>query len=305
MATITATKLGHWEDTTVWDLGRVPQDGDDVNISTYQVQITSSQIIPADGGTLNSITGTTGAIIFYSFDGQLILRATTIQAGANDSGIIQINYSDTDTIIYGNIYGSTTTTAAPGISYNKGHVTINGDIHGGTTSNSYGLGLASNSNVATIVINGDIYGGSTGGTYGISDANSVQTIRLFGNVYGGVAHGVSLIANCKYIQIGNVTGGTTTSTGYGIYNNGANSSVSVTGIVSGGDTRVNVGIFNNSTGNISIQGNLIYTLAPPITGLVTYNPSNYSYVQLNGEKFYVSSEQIGGAIIGGLGEWTF
>ena len=37
MATITATKSGNWSDTTVWDLGRAPVDGDLVQAVSYVI----------------------------------------------------------------------------------------------------------------------------------------------------------------------------------------------------------------------------------------------------------------------------
>ena len=58
MSTITATKAGNWSDTTVWDLGRIPANGDTVDLHGYVVNLDVATI-PATG-TLAGIVNMVG-----------------------------------------------------------------------------------------------------------------------------------------------------------------------------------------------------------------------------------------------------
>ena len=60
MPAINAIKNGNWSDATVWDLGRPPQAGDDVNLGSYVVALDVARAPTA--GSLNSLADNGGYV---------------------------------------------------------------------------------------------------------------------------------------------------------------------------------------------------------------------------------------------------
>ena len=277
MATITATKAGNWSDTTVWDLGRIPEAGDDVALAGYVIVWDTAQTrIPATG-TLTSIssTGKAGQISLAlddaAFHGGASIYATTITAGTKPatSGIILIS-GTTDHIItittgteagQGVFGGAGSTANTYGINHNStGTLNFIGRSTGGNLTNNEGI----YSNVAGIInVTGNLYGNPMGyqsrGLY-----NNNGTVNVTGNIYGGSGTGL--------LQ-------------YGLWN--VSGTVTIDGIINGG-TGVGDGYgIMNSAGNVTLSANttLINNVAVAYAGKTpAWQPASTSYA-----KFYVGA----------------
>jgi len=183
MATILASKSGNWSDPTVWVGGVVPGDGDTADLATYAVTM-DVPTLPASGSLLALQSNVTGYLLvpLSSFVGvPLTLNILDVYPGGVFMGIIrgtsvvnapnltlngQINPSSGGRGIYfSDVYSSAL-------------LTINGDVYGGTGSNTYGAIAAWNT-----VINGDVYGGSGSNSFGYLATNGTVTVN--GDVVAG------------------------------------------------------------------------------------------------------------------------
>jgi hypothetical protein len=301
MATITATKNGAWSDDTVWDLDRQPADGDDVDLSSYVVSITDITV-PIEGGSLKSLTASTGSLQIVNTEN--IINCDDIYAGANDP-LINLGFTQ-ELIINGNIHGSTTTQGASCITCGTNSVlTINGHIYGGEQINANGLEIQT---AQTVIINGNSTGGTTSSSHGIVYASTGGNVVINGSLFGGdIGYGLSVAGTNTNVTInGSINGGgTENNAAYGLYNNTTSSTIICNGDIIGGNNRNAYGIYNNSTGNITVTTGIEFTLAPPFAGTVTFNANERSQLRIDEDIFRLSREIIGGAIIGGLGEWCF
>jgi hypothetical protein len=306
MATVTATKDGTWDDTTVWDTEELPINGDDVNLGDYVVTIDQAMTIPVTG-RLGTITGATGNIAINNTTGRIDITADEIIADQNTTGIIQITNSSETYINILDIYADT----KKGIYLNNatGTIVINGNIHAGSANGSWCLYTGKNS-TGTTFINGDIYGGSSTQTYGCL-LQHARTVRIYGNIYGGTTGvGIYITSGTAITYItGNITGGTL-GVAYGVYNNSATSQTYIRGTIDGkpcniigGTTVGNVGIYNDSAALIYIEGNLVYSLASPIVGAITYSDSPFTYIKVGNNIFYTSSKEIIGTTNSSSNGW--
>ena len=191
MATITATKSGNWSDTTVWDLGRAPVDGDLVQAVSYVIDFDVDINQPST--VLNATSG------YFRYNGGATRNVT---ANANLG-----------------------THSTAGLIQNSAVGTLNfyGIVVGGSGSYAYG---AINNAAGTMTVDlavGNDYG--PGGTHpypapGVSANNTVGQITQVKRVRFG-AHGQSPImgavqmvvdASNEGVFVTNYSGGTRTLT---------------------------------------------------------------------------------------------
>lgn len=191
MATITATKSGNWSDTTVWDLGRAPVDGDLVQAVSYVIDFDVDINQPST--VLNATSG------YFRYNGGATRNVT---ANANLG-----------------------THSTAGLIQNSAVGTLNfyGIVVGGSGNNAYG---AINNAAGTMTVDlavGNDYG--PGGTHpystpGVSANNTVGQITQVKRVRFG-AHGQSPIvgavqmvvdASNEGVFVTNYSGGTRTLT---------------------------------------------------------------------------------------------
>ncbi len=305
MATITAIGSGEWDNPAIWDLGRIPANGDDVAIADQTVNIGSALTIPATG-KLGAVTNTTGNIQTTTFSGAVSFNAVSMTSGAN--AILHMTWGQHFGLHVDDVYASLTSNGVKGIEYNGDADTalvIVGNVHGGSTTNAWGVDTYAGGNLA---IYGNVTGGSGTSAYGLVVQNSPHSVLIVGNVTGGsVAHGVNVGGvNVTMSIMGNITGGSSeVNAVYGVYANSTTLNLTCVGDIIGGASRNSTGLYNNSTGTITLWCNIINTLAAGIVGNVTLETFPWSYVQYNSLKFYTSREQIGGAITSGTQGWSW
>jgi len=215
MATITATKSGNWSDTTVWDLGRAPVDGDLVQAVSYVIDFDVDINQPST--VLNATSG------YFRYNGGATRNVT---ANANlgthsTAGLIQ-NSAVGTLNFYGIVVGGSGSSAYGAMNYAAGTMTVT-TATGGSGSNAYG---AINNAAGTMTVDlavGNDYG--PGGTHpystpGVSANNTVGQITQVKRVRFG-AHGQSPIvgavqmvvdASNEGVFVTNYSGGTRTLT---------------------------------------------------------------------------------------------
>ncbi len=215
MATITAQANGNWSSTSTWDLGRLPQAGDDVNLSSYAVVWdTGITTIPATG-SLNSLTDTTGKLTWNSpdFSSDCVLNCTTITA-VGTSLIYQTGSSSSRklTINADALFGGSTN-GAEGI-HAHGDCTLVLYIRlvqGGTTTSTRGIMLWGNTTLYVYgfpgaQVCGDITtwpGGAGVENNGANPSYFYNCTIVGGNRVEGVTHtysGRSTFYNCNIID---------------------------------------------------------------------------------------------------------
>jgi hypothetical protein len=238
MPTITATKAGNWSDTSVWDLTRVPQDGDDVALAGYIIVWDIAQTrIPATG-TLASIssTGTAGQVTLALFNDAFHdgaeLNATNITAGTKpaSAGIISFSTSNATTHV---------------LTINTGK-TPNG-IFGGSNSGANAIYCAIEG--AHLVINGDIGGGSYANAHTVNIMSGV-VCTVTGDLYGGTSYAF-ICGNSAAAGSLTINGNITAAASSGLHNS-TTGAVTITGSIKGSDTAKGIcGVNNNSTGTIT------------------------------------------------------
>ena len=174
MATITATKSGNWSDTTVWDLGRAPVDGDLVQAVSYVIDFDVDINQPST--VLNATSG------YFRYNGGATRNVT---ANANlgthsTAGLIQ-NSAVGTLNFYGIVVGGSGSNAYGAINNAAGTITVT-TATGGSGSNAYG---AINNAAGTITVT-TATGGSGSYAYGaINNAAGTMTVDLaVGNDYG-------------------------------------------------------------------------------------------------------------------------
>jgi len=266
-ATITATKEGNWSDTTVWDLSRVPTDGDDVVLGGYAITWDSAQATIPASGILNTISdaGASGRIIL-ALDSAFCnsgcaLNVTTATCGTSTNGLIDVTgagaTTNTLTVTTGTgagegVIGGSASSACGLRNTSTGTVIVTNAI-GGSAISAYGV--RNNSSGAIIVTNA--IGGSASSAHGVTN-NSIGTV-IVTNATGGsatTAHGVNNSSTGTVI-VTNATGGSAT-TAHGV-NNSSTGTVSVSGNITGGTGLSATGIYNATTGQVTLSGTVTLT----------------------------------------------
>lgn len=207
MATIKATKAGNWSDTSVWDLGRIPQADDDVALAGYViVWDTSITRIPATG-TLTSIssTSTAGQITLalddVAFHGGASLYATTITAArkpATSGMILVTGTTDHVLTVTGDLINGDNSGAEALNNTGTGTVNIIGNITTSTVGSSTAYGVR-NTSTGTINVTGNITAVNCVGLYNASTG----AISVDGIVTGGSNTNVSISYAAGIANVGN------------------------------------------------------------------------------------------------------
>jgi hypothetical protein len=270
MATITATKAGNWSDTSVWDLGRVPQSGDDVALAGYViVWDTSITRIPASGSLASiSSTGTAGQI-------SIALNDAAFHSGATlDVGTGNITAGTKPTV-----FGLLLVTGA------TDHVlTITGNIVGGSNANAFGL-YASGS--GSIILNGNATGGTGSYAQGIY-ADSSSPVTINGNTQGGSANASGFRnGGTGAVSISGTCTGGSGSEAFGFWNS-STGAATINGNVVGGTYYSAGGVCNTSTGQVTLGSAVSIIQGTKGAGYMgnapAWSPASTSYA-----KFYVGA----------------
>ena len=275
MATITAAKAGNWSDTTVWNGGVVPGNGDTADLNGYVVAMDIATI-PASGTLLAIQSPAKAGQLTLALDtlGNSTINATTITPGTvGTGGFIRVSGGPSNTL------------------------TINGNIAAGASRGVYF------NSPSTLTVNGNVTGGSSGTTsHGIY--NLAGTVNVIGNVTGGssgtTSHGIYNLAGTVNV-IGNVTGGSNAAGTYGIYNT-STGAITITGNLTGGSANFAYAVNNASTAVVTLNScNMInsttalaYSGYPP----TTWNLNANNYIQWGSVKF--SQELPVGQILAGI-----
>jgi hypothetical protein len=199
----------------------------------------------------------------------------------NQVGIIQISSGTLN--LTGNLFGGSVTFNYPAI-WVQGTVDINifGNLSGTNNGNTgRGITISSSTN-SSININGDVYGGSSTGSNGLGIVGGSGVVNIYGNIYGGSAAG-GLLNNITTFVVyisGSVYGGSGSSC-YGV-SNSSTGLIYVLGECVGGRGSSAHGIQNTSNGglylnkvkpnNFGLNSNLEF---PPIGG-AAYGATNSS-----------------------------
>lgn len=223
-ATITAAKAGNWSDTSVWNGGAVPGNGDTADLNNYAIVMDITRI-PASGsllGITDNSTSATGCLtvaldtlgsseIYVNYSG-----ATGIVATKNTTGLIQVTGTTSNTLkITGNLTGGSANASSAVYHNSTGALTIIGDIAatGGIHNALYVL------TAATVSITGNITGGTNSGSRG-ARFDSTSTVTINGSVTGGSGSSAMGVYNASTGTVsvtGDITGGTGTSQAHGLY----------------------------------------------------------------------------------------
>lgn len=211
--TNTSTKSGNWSDTTVWGQGHVPLAGEDVVIATTHsvaVDVGVSGRIPATSGTLNSLSAAaagTGTITIDMTVQNLEIDATTFQAAAHTTGLIQLSgAAPTKTLtLVGNLIGGTGATNPACLSKGTSTciVNITGNVTGGSGTSAWGITDGSTAGLVTIT--GTVTGGSGSAAFGYRKINQ-NPVTINGSIVGGTgvaAAGVSTAGFASTITLNN------------------------------------------------------------------------------------------------------
>ena len=208
MATITATKSGNWSDTTVWDLGRAPVDGDLVQAVSYVIDFDVDINQPST--VLNATSG------YFRYNGGATRNVT---ANANlgthsTAGLIQ-NSAVGTLNFYGIVVGGSGSNAYGAINNAAGTITVT-TATGGSGNNAYG---AINNAAGTMTVT-TATGGSGSGAYGVFNS-AAGTITVTTATGGSGSYAYGAINNAAgTITVTTATGGSG-SYAYGAINNAA------------------------------------------------------------------------------------
>jgi len=206
MATITAAKAGNWSDTTVWNGGVVPGNGDTADFNGFVIAMDIATI-PASGTLLEirSPAKVGQLTIALNALANRVINATTITPGTvGATGFIRVNDTTTNSLT---INGNTESGPSVGIYRNSnGPLFINGNLTGGTGNYHYGL---VNQTIGAITMIGNLTGGSGMLAYGLYNTLNAP-LTITGNIIGGsglAAYGVNnagteliTLNNCNLIN---------------------------------------------------------------------------------------------------------
>lgn len=215
MATITATKSGNWSDTTVWDLGRAPVDGDLVQAVSYVIDF------DVDINQPSTVLNATSGYFYYNGGATRNVTANANLGTHSTAGLIR-NSAVGTLNFYGIVVGGSGIGAYGVFNSAAGTITVT-TATGGSGSGAYG---AVNNAAGTMTVDlavGNDYG--PGGTHpysapGVSANNTVGQITRVKRVRFG-AHGQSPIvgavqmvvdASNEGVFVTNYSGGTRTLT---------------------------------------------------------------------------------------------
>ena len=181
MATIHAIQDGNWSDASTWDLNRVPDIDDDVNVLTYQISNAPDNI------EVKSLTNDIGGFVLLSTSSQKQIIADIISNSADGDGIIHLYQNPQSISIIGDLKGSILKTTSlnflatqltsvsivgnvelsnnqilwdrpsnSNFHYNYWRLTVNGNVICKDTSMLINTSIGNGNYEITITVNGDI-----------------------------------------------------------------------------------------------------------------------------------------------------
>ena len=196
MATITATKSGNWSDTTVWDLGRAPVDGDLVQAVSYVIDF------DVDINQPSTVLNATSGYFYYNGGATRNVTANANLGTHSTAGLIQ-NSAVGTLNFYGIVVGGSGSYAYGVFNSAAGTITVT-TATGGSGSNAYG---AINNAAGTMTVT-TATGGSGSYAYGVfNNAAGTMTVDLaVGNDYGpGGTHPYSAPGVSANNTVGQIT----------------------------------------------------------------------------------------------------
>mgnify|MGYP000985880938 FL=1 len=167
MATITATKSGNWSDTTVWDLGRAPVDGDLVQAVSYVIDF------DVDINQPSTVLNATSGYFYYNGGATRNVTANANLGTHSTAGLIQ-NSAVGTLNFYGIVVGGSGSYAYGVFNSAAGTITVT-TATGGSGSSAFG---AINNAAGTMTVT-TATGGSGSNAYGaINSAEGTMTVEL-------------------------------------------------------------------------------------------------------------------------------
>ena len=179
MATITATKSGNWSDTTVWDLGRAPVDGDLVQAVSYVIDF------DVDINQPSTVLNATSGYFYYNGGATRNVTANANLGTHSTAGLIQ-NSAVGTLNFYGIVVGGSGSYAYGVFNSAAGTITVT-TATGGSGSSAFG---AINNAAGTMTVT-TATGGSGSNAYGaINNAAGTMTVTTATGGSGSGAFGV-------------------------------------------------------------------------------------------------------------------
>ncbi len=293
MATITAIKDGDWSDVTVWDLGRIPQDTDIVDLQSYAIEFDVDKT--PETGELTAINHTTGRInVNLDLGNSRIINSELIESINAVGGFAMIyvtgNATNNNSLtINSNLTSSTASAAMVVNNASKNTVVINGNITA-YTSGSTSTSSVNNTSTGYIIINGNCIGTDTQWPVYISTGEVIIEGNLSGT-RGAVSSNGKLIIN----------GSVNCKTGIGIYLSGNSADVILNGNLTSGS---NYGAQIAASGALVINGNVLATTGYGIyksggSGTITVNGNITGGLAKNSKGLYIASASSATIVING------
>lgn len=254
MANVYAVKTGNWSDITLWNTGALPTSSDDVFSNTYTVTIDQDITVLSLRNTAQTPAVAGGGFIL---DGTYIVTATG--QGLVTGATRLLTYTGSNSVINGNIIGSTTTAGIESLFHNStGTLTINGNISNISTSPS--ITIVRTNSTGTLNINGNILSNGWGVNL---DIITICTVNIVGNVTRELSfrrgNVINITAQATVNITGNVTQLSNANGNFIIINNNISATINITGNVVSNNNNGATGISNsgflNVTGNVFVITN--------------------------------------------------
>ena len=327
MATRYAVATGNWSNTATWDGGTLPTAADDVHANNRTVTIDQNVTVLSLRTTAGGAAVAGGGFSIPSGSSYNVTATNGFIAGS--SAVLTITGTGTR-VITGNVTGSATTATVNTIyvthsSGNIPNVTINGNLLGGSQSNSVALYIWG----GYVTVNGSVTGGTAStNAHGISIFNSDnQPTQLTVNT-GPITGGSSSSGSTAGISVGysptgssltnsfinincNLVGGTNSTSNPAL---SSTSSIPVTIVGNLTPSTSNGATINNSLVSVNVTGTLNQTgfgaaclqltsfLSATINGNITGGTSgSVSALYFNNWPSGTSTATVTGTITGGTG----
>lgn len=250
-----ARKNGNWSDNDTWDLLRVPEADDDIDLDDFDVDLD----IPAPP-VLSSLTGGLGRLRLAA--SAVLQVAEIIGSAISERELIKIEASSS--IVATTITGGAT---APAILADTSSVTITGTKIGGETEEAYAVKAVNATNLETIG-NHIATAGRALGHFGsgiLSGVVSAKGDRAKAAIYKDGSGPVNI---SSYTIAG--SDNTSENEQYGMYISDTSCDITLDdGLIVGGEGGINsAAIYNDSAGEFVVDGNIEAAEAsPPIIGM--------------------------------------